>query len=454
MRRHLPLAVLAALVALAGFAVPARADDVPKLAFEKYVLPNGLEVILHPDPSIPLVAVDVWYHVGSGDETPGKSGFAHLFEHMLFQGSQHVGEDQHFEVLKNIGSSDVNGSTNTDRTNYYEVVPSNQLEAALWLESDRMGYLLPLLGQKSLANQIDVVRNERRQRYDNVPYGKALFALSALLYPEGHPYRYLTIGKHEDLEGANLDDVRGFYRTWYAPGNATLVIAGDFEPARGKELVQKWFGTFPKTGKPTQAKVAAPTVAHQRRTIEDGLAQLRRIEYAWHSPALFAPGDAELDVVANALGDPRTGRLYKALVLDAPLAQTVNVFQASRQQSSYFVIQVLARTGADLAAIDKIVDAELARLRRDPLTKAELDRTVIQIEAGMIWGLEDLLARAESLQRCNHYTGKPDCLGEELARYRALTTGEVLATIQRTLAPERRVDLVTMPAAKPAKDAP
>src|SRR6185295_1937382 len=227
---------------------PSPAD--PRIAFESYRLPNGLEVILAPDKTVPLVAVNVWYDVGSGYEVHGRSGFAHLFEHMMFQGSRHVGEDQHFEVLRKIGAESVNGTTNTDRTNYFEVVPSNQIETALWLESDRMGWLLDLLNKKSLDNQIEVVRNERRQNYDNRPYGKALFAEYAALYPEGHPYRYLTIGKHEDLVNASLPDVKGFFKTWYVPANATLTVSGDFDVARGKQLVEKWFGMLPTSVKP------------------------------------------------------------------------------------------------------------------------------------------------------------------------------------------------------------
>jgi predicted Zn-dependent peptidase len=450
MKRLLVAAALgAALAPAAGNAAPA--GDIPEIAFEKYQLPNGLEVILHRDPSVPLVAVDVWYHVGSGDETLGKSGFAHLFEHMLFQGSKHVGEDKHFDILKNIGASEVNGSTNSDRTNYYEVVPSNQLETALWLESDRMGYLLPLLGQKSLDNQIDVVRNERRQRYDNVPYGKALFALSAALYPEGHPYRYLTIGKHEDLESSSLADVTGFFKKWYVPANATLVVAGDFEAADAKALIEKWFGGFPKTTRPARVKVPAPTVTRGRTEVPDELAKLRRVEYAWHSPALFAPGDAELDVLSSALGDSGTGRLYKILVHDKQLAQSVSVGQASRELSSYFVIQVVAKSDADLAAIDKIVEDEVAKVRKQPIEAKELARAVVNIEAGFVWGLEGLMARAENLQRCNHYRGKPDCIADDLGRYRALTPAAIQKVAATYLAPERRVDIVTMPAGKGEK---
>src|SRR5690349_6088057 len=229
MSRHLLPAALLLLSSLAladgdqdaRLRAPDPSTD-PEIPFEKYTLDNGLEVILIQDNAVPLVAVSVWYHVGSGYETPGKSGFAHLFEHMLFQGSQHVGSDRHFDVLKQIGASQINGSTNPDRTNYFQVVPSNQLDTVLWLESDRMGYMLPMLTQDSLTNQIDVVRNERRQRYDNVAYRLSDLRLSEMMYPEGHPYRYQTIGKHEDLTSATLDDVIGFYKTWYTPANATL----------------------------------------------------------------------------------------------------------------------------------------------------------------------------------------------------------------------------------------
>src|SRR4051812_14540050 len=256
----------------------AHADD-PKLAFEKYTLPNGLEVILAPDPSIPLVAVNVWYHVGSGDEVPGKSGFAYLFEHMMFQGSKNVGSDKHFEVLRKLGSDEINGTTNSDRTNYFEVVPSNQLETGLWLESDRMSHLLEMLDKDALANQIDVVRNERRQRYDNAPYNKARFALQAALYPEGHPYRYFTIGKHEDLVAASVDDVKAFYKTWYVPANATLALVGDFDVATAKQLVTKWFGSFPASKKPAVVTIAAPVVAAQQLAVEDPFAKLRQITF-------------------------------------------------------------------------------------------------------------------------------------------------------------------------------
>ena len=277
--------------ALAGEDAKAASSQGLELPFERYNLDNGMEVILHRDTSAPLVAVNLWYHVGSGDETPGKSGFAHLFEHMMFQGAKHIGEDVHFDTLKRIGASGINGTTNPDRTNYFEVVPSNQLETALWLESDRMGYMLDLLNEKSLANQRDVVRNERRQRYDNVPYGRARFAAAAAMYPEGHPYRYLTIGRHEDLEAASLEDVRGFFARWYAPSNATLVLSGDFDPAQAKGIVAKWFGTFPKIARPERSSADAPKLSKNERVeVQDPMAKLEQIQYTWVSPAMLGEG--------------------------------------------------------------------------------------------------------------------------------------------------------------------
>lgn len=434
-----------AVLAASLLAAPALAAAETSIPFERYRLDNGLEVILVQDATVPLVAVNVWYHVGSGHETPGKSGFAHLFEHMLFQGSTHVGEDRHFEVLKNIGADSINGTTNPDRTNYFEIVPSNQLETGLWLESDRMAHLLPTLTQTSLANQIEVVRNERRQRYDNVPYGKARFALHEALYPEGHPYRYLTIGKHEDLTTASLDDVTGFFRTWYVPANATLTLVGDFEIATAKHLVHKWFGSLPVSKKPKVVMIAPPPPRAVRRVVEDGFAKLRQITWAWHSPANFAAGDAELDILADALVREGTGRLYKTLVHERQLAQSVSAFQSGSTFSGVFAISVTLRTGAALAEVEGLVMAELARIRGELLAPKELARVVVATEARQIYGLESLLGRANQLQAYNHYLGDPGRLGWDLARYRAVTPQSIQTTAASVIDPERPVVIVTMP---------
>jgi len=443
------LAACAALAFLALGALGARAQagSDPKLAFERYRLDNGLEVILHQDRSVPLVAVDVWYHVGSGDETPGKSGFAHLFEHMMFQGTKHTGEDAHFNVLRKIGASNVNGSTNSDRTNYFEVVPSHQLETALWLESDRMGYLLDLLNETSLANQRDVVRNERRQNYDNVPYGMERFAINAALYPEGHPYRYLTIGRHEDLAAASLDDVKGFFRQWYVPANATLTLAGDFEAAAARKLVDKWFASFPPTVRPPHQEVAPPPVtATHRDTLSDNFAKLRRVRWVWNSPRAYAPGDAELDIVANALGRSGTGRLYKILVHDQELAQSVACYQNGAGFSGQFHVSVDLKKGADMGAVERILAEEIERVRNEPITKREFERVLVENESRLVWGLEPILPRAEALQRYNHFVGTPDYFTQDLDRFRKTTVEKVRDAAAQYLQPQGRVEIVTLPA--------
>jgi predicted Zn-dependent peptidase len=453
------LALVAALVAVAAPAVaefrrkdPASAD--PRIPFEKYTLPNGLEVLLVPEPSVPLVSVSLWYHVGSGNESYGKSGFAHLFEHMLFQGSKHVGVDNHFDLLKKAGVTNVNGTTNPDRTNYYEVLPSNQLELALWLESDRMGFLLdapatvtdPDYFQKSLANQIDVVRNERRQRYDNVPYGKARFAVAEGLYPEGHPYRYLTIGKHEDLVRASPDDVKAFFKTWYVPSNATIAIAGDFDPAQAKQLVEKWFGKFPKSVKPEIVPVAAPPIASKEVTVTDSFAKLRQVQFVWHTPANFADGDAELDVVAAALHREGVGRLYKALVYDKTLAQGVSAFQSGSGFSGQFSIVVTLMSDADLDEVKRIVRDEVARLVKEPPTRDDIARVIAENERSAIRGLETGFGRAEQLQAYNHYLGAPDKLSWDLDRYRSTTPEKIGAVVAKYLTPDHMLTVITLPA--------
>jgi len=437
-----PALVLAALLCAA---TPAFADD-PKIAFEKYKLPNGLEVILAPDQSVPLVAVNVWYHVGSGDEVVGRSGFAHLFEHMMFQGSKNVGSDKHFETLRKIGSDQINGTTNSDRTNYFEVVPSNQLETGLWLESDRMGYLLELLDRKALDNQIDVVRNERRQRYDNVPYAKSRLALYEVMYPEGHPYRYTTIGKHEDLTAASVDDVKTFFKTWYVPSNATLAIVGDFDTAEAKKLVDKWFASFPKSAKPSEKVIPAPKAKGTTITVDDSFAKQRQVTFAWHSPAVYAEGDAELDIAGNAMAAEGRGTLYKTLVYDKQLATRVSAGQGGSTFSGMFTITVTLRSDADLGTVQQIVLDEVKRLAKDTVSEKEIARVVAANEAWAIRGLEGLNSRADALQGWNHYLGDPDKLSWDLDRYRKTSAEKVRAAVEKYLVPPQVVIVVTNPA--------
>ena len=447
MARHALLLLPLALVFGAAPATSvAAAEPTLNIEYERYTLDNGLEVILHRDPAAPLVATNVWYHVGSGDETPGKSGFAHLFEHMMFQGAKHIGQDVHFKILQEIGGTGVNGTTNSDRTNYFEVVPSHQIEAALWLESDRMGYLLDLLDEASLKNQQDVVRNERRQRYDNVPYGRERFVVAETLYPEGHPYRFMTIGRHEDLEAASVEDVKGFFRQWYVPSNATLTLAGDFEIAETKLLVNKWFGAFPKLAKPVHQRVATPELgATVRKQVDDGFARLTRIHYAWHSPAMFTDEEIELDVVSTVLGAYGWGRLHRALVLEERSAQSVNVYNAGAQHSSVFHVVVDLKPGQDPAKAEAVIARELDKIRSQPVTDAEMRRVLIGTESSFIWGLEDLMGRVEQLQSFNHYTGDPGYAQTYLKRLRALTPAKVQATAALVLG-KPRAEIITKPA--------
>ncbi len=437
-------------VAIGLAVVPARAEegsDVPEVPFQRYVLDNGLEVILHRDTRVPLVGVEVWYHVGSADEQPGESGFAHLYEHM-FKNSQHLHGRLHYDVLKAVGAVAANALTNTDRTNYYEIVPSNQLAMALWLESDRMGYFLPGLDAPRFHSQREVVRNERRQNYDNRPYGRDRFAVAEALYQEGHPRRYLTIGRHRDIEAATLEQVRDFYRTWYVPANATLLIAGDFEVDQARALVKEWFGDFPKSAKPPHRVVRAePIRGPVVREIEDPFAKLRRLHYVWHSPPAMAPDDAELDIVGATLARTGSGRLYQSLVVKKQLVQAIDAYQLGMDGAGEFHLIINLRTGADRAEVERLVDEELARMAKEPISEREHARAIANVEASRVWGLESLKNRMSWLQWCNQYAGDPGCIPADLKRYRATTPEGIRAAVARWLGPKVRAEIVTMPRA-------
>jgi zinc protease len=427
----------------------ATVHEVPTIDYERERLGNGLELILHPDRAVPLVAVSLWYHVGSGDEVPGKSGFAHLFEHMMFQGARHIGRDVHFEILRKAGASGTNGSTNTDRTNYHEVVPSHHIETALWLESDRMGWLLDLVDEGSLGNQRDVVRNERRERYDNVAYGRERFAVAEALYPEGHPYRYLTIGRHEDIEAASLEDVHAFFRRWYVPSNATLVLAGDFDPVDARALVDKWFATLPAQPRPSHVVPPPPQLAATRREeVDDPLARRTRVHWVWPSPANFAEGEAELEILARVLGAAGWGRLHRTLVLEAEVAQAVSVFQRGMGFSGELHVVADLRPGHGEAEVEPLVQAAIDEITRAPISEVELHRVQNQMESGFVWGLEELLSRAERLQYFNHYTGDPGYAPRWLSTIRTRDAAGVLDVARRVLT-RPRVEIVTRPGSTP-----
>lgn len=397
----------------------------PVLTVERFTLACGLEVLVHPDASTPLVAVSVWYRVGSSDEVPGATGLAHLFEH-LFKNSLHLQGRHHYEVLRRAGAVDANASTSADRTAYHEIVPATQLELALWIESDRMGYFLPGLSKERCAAQQAVVLNERRQRYENVPYGAERFAIAEALYPEGHPHRHLTIGRAEDIAAATWDTIADFYRTWYVPANATLVIAGDVTVARARKLAEKWFGSFPAGKRPRRRKPIAVTPGLVRRTVDDRFAAIRRIHRVWASPRAYGKGDAELDVLASILGAPGTGVLWKALVYDRPWAQRVSVYQSSTRLGGELHVVVDLRAAADPAKVRALLDDVIARARDGAIAEPRaVTRVKTRREAGFLWRLEGLGRRVASLQRYLHHLDDPHGLAVDLARYRAITPAAV-----------------------------
>lgn len=417
------------------------ARGLPRLAIERRTLPCGLDLVVHHDDSAPQVCVSVWYRVGSSDERPDRTGFAHLFEH-LFKNSEHM-PAHHYDVLRRAGASDANASTSPDRTAYHEVVPSNELALALWLESDRMGYFLPGLTADRLAMQQSVVRAERRQRYEIVPYGPERFALAQHLYPEGHPERHLTIGLHDHIQAATFDDVVDFYRTWYVPANATLVVAGDVVADELERLLDKYFGSFPPSRRPVRPALPIPTIAGPvREQVDDAFATLRRIHRAWHGPVAFTADEPELDILTGAWCAVGTGALWRRLVYETQLAQRVSTYTMNGRLGGEVHVSVDAKSGADLGAIRAILDEECAR----GVDAEAISRQVTRREAAAIWSLSGLSRRANTLQRYALYTNEPDGLADDLARYRAVTPASIDAAMGRWLGASRMVEIETVPA--------
>jgi predicted Zn-dependent peptidase len=434
--------------------VPATApvaQATPVLHAEKFVLPeNGLEVILCPDHALPLVAVNVWYHVGPANEPAQRTGFAHLFEHLMFQGSAHVGDDQHFKLLESRGASLINGTTSFDRTNYFETVPANELELALWLESDRMGFLAASINPVSLENQRQVVMNERRWRVDNSPYGPTQEKLIQTLLPPSHPYYGNVIGSMADLDKATVQDVKRFYEQYYAPANATIAISGDFAPADAKALVARYFAGLPRRQKPAAVAVQAPTIDKRRRVTVKEKVELAQLNKAWLSPKAFAAGDAEADVLAEILGQGEASRLHRRLVYELGLAQEVSVDQQSYQLLGMFTVTATARPGASLARIEREVDQAIAAMQTTPPTAAEVSRAKNQIRLGLIHRLQTLGGfggKADLLNRYNHYLGTPDGIEKDLTRYARVTPAAVQAFAKSHLRADAQVVVSTLPEA-------
>lgn len=414
--------------------------------YERFQLSNGLNVILHEDHTIPRVSVNVWYHVGSGHEKPGRTGFAHLFEHIMFEGSANVPEGM-FDVWLEAAGGDNNGSTNTDRTNYYENMPGNALELALFLESDRMGYLVEAMSPQKVDGQRDVVKNERRQRYENQPYGMVWIVMAKTLYPKDHPYSWPTIGSMEDLSAASYQDVVDFFRTYYVPNNASLVIAGDINPAQTKAMVETWFNEIP-AGKPVEP--IDPPASHltsEKRLFMEDRVQLPRLYMAWLSPALLTPGDGEMDILANVLAGGKNSRLYKRLVYEMQIAQDVSAFQSSSALSSSFWVVATARAGHTLAEIESVIHEEIQKVKAEGPADREVQRAVNQFEASFLDGLETSAGKADQLNHYYMHTGNPDYFNEDLARYKAVRKNDIQAVAQSVLT-DRRVVLSVVPQGK------
>ena len=422
---------VALLCAAAGW--PAAAQVVPEIPFEKYKLDNGLEVILAPDHSTPVVAVNTWYHVGSGDEQPGRTGFAHLFEHIMFMGSEHVPVGKFDNWLEAVGANN-NGSTTQDRTNYYEWLPSNALPLALWLDGDRMGYLLPTMDQAKLDLQRDVVKNERRQGVDNVPYGRANETILAALFPEDHPYHHSVIGSMTDLSAASLDDVKHFFNSYYAPNNATLVIAGDFDTDSTKAWVQRYFGQIPRNPQaPPRPTVPSFEVPRDTFMVLEDHVQLPRLYQSWHTVKAFAGDDAALDVLAFVLASGKNSRLYKRLVYDLQVAQDTRAFQNSMRLDGYFQIVVTPKPGQTPSRMASLVREEIQRIIANGIEPRELERARNSILANQIDRLASVLGKSDRLNFYNYFVGTPDYTRQDADRYRKVTAADVQRVAQSYL---------------------
>jgi zinc protease len=426
---------------------PAGAITVPVTEF---TLPNGLHVILHRDASVPVLAVNIWYHVGSANERAGRTGFAHLFEHVMFEGSMHVPEGEFDNWLEAAGANN-NGSTTEDRTNYYIDAPASALDLTLFLESDRMGFLLDDKAPEKIDGQRDVVKNEKRQSVDNQPYGQAFIELGQLLYPDSHPYHHPVIGSMEDLTAASFEDVARFFKTYYVPNNASLVIAGDIDIAKTKASVEKWFSDVP-AGKPVE-KLSLPTPVLdgvKKKTITDKV-QLPRLYLAWHTPAFLKPGDATMDLVSNVLTGGKNSRLYKRLVYDLQIAQDVNAFQQSQALGSSFLIMATARPGQSLDKLQSVIDEEIDKLAKTPPDARELTRALNQQEASFYRRMERVGGFGGKADQLNSYytaTGTADYFEKDLARYRTITAADIQAAVAKYLPKDRRVELSVVPETK------
>ncbi|MBU1899466.1 insulinase family protein [Myxococcota bacterium] len=412
----------------------------PQVPVEQYTLPNGLTVVLSPDNRAPVVAVEIRYRVGSAHEPKGLRGFAHLFEHLMFQGSPSW-DDEYFKVFHPLGG-DVNGTTSNDRTNYYEQVPANYLEHALWMESDRMRGLT--FSQDKLDNQRDVVLNERRQNYEDRPYGMIWAHMAEMLYPEGHPYHHTAIGEPEDLKAANLDDVKAFYAKYYTPSNAIITLVGDFDVNEAKMQIMRYFGDIP-AGEAIPAPSPSPFTPKGGHLVTYDKVKLPKITLVWHTPALYAPGDAEMDILSSVLAEGKNSRLYRPLVFEQKVAKSVSAYQISRGLGSLFVIEATAATGVDVQTLAKALDDAIRAALATPPSQDELDRSLNAWKKSYLHRVESVLDRAHILSGYAHLTGHAGYLAADLARYTEQTPAAVHSAARAWLKPELRARIDVLP---------
>ncbi len=407
-------------------------EKVLNIEYQKYTLKNGLEVVLYKDNSLPIVSVNIWYKVGSANEVEGKTGFAHLFEHMMFQGSKHVPKEMHFRYIEEAGGN-LNGSTSMDRTNYYETVPSNALELALWLESDRMGFLLDALTQEKLDNQKDVVMNERRQRYDNQPYGLAWELIFSNLFPKNHPYHWPTIGWMKDIEKFELDDVKNFFKTYYSPGNASLVIGGDIQYDETLALVKMYFDEIPSFNSIPEIQVPQTGLKENKKIIHYDNVQLSKIYLTWETTKLYEKDDAALDILADILTGSKNGRLFKSLVFDKQIAQDVASFQYSGNLTGMFIIIVTAKPGVELEIIKNEIFNELQKIEEKGITTSELERSKNAITSSFIYSLQNLNSLVDQINNYNTNLGDPNSFIFDLNRMTNLNIEEIDNMVKKYL---------------------
>ena len=418
-----------------------------QIPFEKYELENGLDVILSEDHSIPFVQVNIWYNVGSKDEVEGRTGFAHLFEHLMFQGSEHYDKD-YFSPLQPIGAV-VNGTTSFDRTNYFEGVPSEQLPLALWLESDRMGWLLPALTEDKLKNQQDVVRNERRQRYEVRPYGEVWVWLFENLYPVGHPYHIPTIGKHEDIENATMVDVQNFFAQWYPPNNASLVVCGDFDPAIAKDLIQKYFGEIPRGADATPITDAPAELTEEKIVRKTDNVSEEKVWIAWLTPKSYASGDAEFDILSNLLTSGKDSILYKKLVDELQIAKDITSFQYSARLQGQFIINATAASGHSTDELVREIDAIVNEFKTTSPTDAQLQANIeiakLNWESNFYDGISTISSKANILNTYNTFLDNPDYIQQDLQRFLDVTSESLMTNVNTYLDVSKRVVLHVSP---------